>query len=213
MNKIICGEEIGSDIPSRFLRRLQKTAGFGTKAVVGRAVIWQAFIRQMPASIRAHLTTQPDSASLESLAMLADQALASENDVDESKLGVAEIKVSETGKLVGLLEDLSSRLKKLETATSTMAAEKRRNTGRARQMTIAPLGLNMYPTCKQNHLYQIDKVLSLIIMKIAFRTYRRRTHCKIMLRHRPTRLIHLSAIITKPSVIKHARAETLARSL
>ena len=90
----------------------QKTAGFGTKAVVGRAVIRQAFIRHMPASIRAHLATQPNSASMESLAMLADRALSSENDVDESKPGVAEIKVSETGKLVGLLEDLTRRLKK-----------------------------------------------------------------------------------------------------
>ena len=60
--------------------------------------------------------------------MLADRALASENDVDESKLGVAEIQVSETRKLVGPLEDLSQRLKKLETAT---AAEKRKNSGRA----------------------------------------------------------------------------------
>ena len=63
--------------------------------------------------------------------MLADRVLASENDVDKSKPGVAEIKVSETGKLVGLLKDLSHQLKTLETATSTMAAEKRRNTGRA----------------------------------------------------------------------------------
>ena len=129
MNKVISGEKIGSDIPSRFLRRLQKTAGFGTKAVVGKAVIRQTFIRQKLTSIRAHLATQPDSASLESLAMLADLALASKNDVDESKPGVAEIQVSETGKLVGLLEDLSRRLKKLKTAT---AAEKRRNSGRAR---------------------------------------------------------------------------------
>ena len=96
--------------PSRFLRRLQKTAGFGTKAVVGKAVIRQAFIRQMPASIRAHLATQPDSASLESLAGLADRALAAEQDVEESKPGVAEIKVDETSKLVGLLEDLSKRI-------------------------------------------------------------------------------------------------------
>ena len=107
VNKVISGEKIGTDIPSRFLRRLQKTAGFGTKAVVGRAVIRQAFIRQMPVSIRAHLATQPDSASLDSLAMFADRALASENDVDESKLVAAEIKLSETGRLVGLLEDLS----------------------------------------------------------------------------------------------------------
>ena len=129
VNKVISGEKIGSNIPSRFLRRLQKTASFGTKAVVGKAVIRQAFIRQMPTSIRAHLATQPDSASLESLAMLAVRALASDNDVDERKPGVVEIQVSETGKLVGLLEDLFRRLKKLETAT---AAEKRRNSGCAR---------------------------------------------------------------------------------
>ena len=123
---MISGERIGTDIPSRFLRRLQKTAGFGTKAVVGKAVIRQAFIRQMPASIRAHLATQPDSATLESL---ADRALAAEEDVEESKPGVAEIKVEETTKLVGLLEDLSRRIKKLETVTTS---ERKRNKGRGR---------------------------------------------------------------------------------
>ena len=105
VKKVISGERIGTDIPSHFLRRLQKTAGFGTKAVVGKAVIRQAFIRQMPASIRSHLATQPDSAILESLATLADWALASEADVEESKPGVAEIKVDETTKLVGLWKD------------------------------------------------------------------------------------------------------------
>ena len=111
VNKVISGEKIGNDIPSRFLRRLQKTAGFGTKAVVGKAVIRQAFMRQMPASIRAHLATQPGSATLESLVVLADWALAAEEDVEESKPGVAEIKVEETTKLVGLLEDLSRRIR------------------------------------------------------------------------------------------------------
>ena len=134
VNKVISGEKIGSDIPSRFLRRLQKTAGFGTKAVVGKAVIRQAFIRQMPASIRAHLATQPDSASLESLAILADRALAAEQDVEESKPGVAEIKVDETSKLVGLLEDLSKRIKKLETVTTS---ERKRNKGRGRANNYA----------------------------------------------------------------------------
>ena len=43
VNKVISGERMGTDIPSRFLRRLQKTAGFGTKAVVRKAVIRQAF--------------------------------------------------------------------------------------------------------------------------------------------------------------------------
>ena len=124
VNKVISGQKLGSDIPSRFLRRLQKTAGFGTKAVVGKAAIRQAFIRQMPPLVRAHLATQPDSASLENLAMLADCAVAAEKDVDEAKLRVAEINVSESGKLVGLLEDLSRRLKKLETATAKATKKK-----------------------------------------------------------------------------------------
>ena len=134
VNKVISGERIGNDICSRFLRRLQKTAGFDTKAVVGKAVIRQAFIRQMPASIRAHLATQPDSATLESLAVLADRALAAEEDVEESKPGVAEIKVEETTKLVGLLEDLSRRIKKLETVTTS---ERKRNKGRGRANNYA----------------------------------------------------------------------------
>ena len=78
----------------------------------------------MPTSIRARLATQPDSASLESLAVLADCAVASENDVEEAKQKVAEMQVSESGKLVGLLEDLSRRLKKSETATATAAKKK-----------------------------------------------------------------------------------------
>ena len=124
VNKVISGEKLGSDIPCRFLRRLQKKAGFGTKAVVGKAIIRQVFIRQMPPSVHAHLATQPDSASLENLAMFADRAVAAEKDVDEAKQGVAEINVSETGKLVGLLEDLSHRLKKLETATAKATKKK-----------------------------------------------------------------------------------------
>ena len=46
VNKVISGEKPGSDIPSRFLRRLQKTAGFGTKAVVGKAVIRSRMFKQ-----------------------------------------------------------------------------------------------------------------------------------------------------------------------
>ena len=72
----------------------------------------------MPVSIRAHLATQPDSASLESLVVLTDRALASENNMVESKNGVANIQVSESANLVGLLEDLSRRLKKLETSAA-----------------------------------------------------------------------------------------------
>ena len=82
----------------------------------------------MAASIRAHLATQPDSATLESLAVLADRALAAKEDVEESKPGVAEIKVEKTTKLVGLLEDLSRRIKK----TRNRDSERKRNKGRGR---------------------------------------------------------------------------------
>ena len=58
--------------------------------------------------------------------MLADRALAAEEEVEESKPGVAEIKVEESTKLVGLLEDLSRRIKKLETVTTS---ERKRNKG------------------------------------------------------------------------------------
>ena len=48
--------------------------------------------------------------------------------------GVAEIKVDETNKLVGLLEDLSKRIKRLETVTTS---ERKRNKGRGRANNYA----------------------------------------------------------------------------
>ena len=116
VNKGISGEKLVTDIPSRFLRRLQKMAGFATTAVVDKAVIRQAFIGQMPASFRAHLATTPDSTSLESLAVLADRAIASENDVKDNSVGVAEVRVNDSEKLIGIMEDISRRLEKLETS-------------------------------------------------------------------------------------------------
>ena len=206
-------------VAADFSFRLQKTAGFGTTAEVGKAVICQAFIRQMPTLIRAHLATQPDSASLESLAVLADRALASENDVEEVKQGVAEIQVRESGKLAGLLEDLSCRLNKLE--TSTARAAKKKNYGHPHiQLRFVP---QTHHSClhvmhRQNRLYLVikmitDKVFSKTFSKLAVLTCRRRIHSRIVLLIRSAQLMHLSAIIIKHSVIKQARAETLAHLL
>ena len=69
----------------------------------------------MPASIRAHFATTPDSTSLESLAVLSDRAIASENDVKDNSVGVVEVIVNDSEKLMGIMEDISRRLKKLET--------------------------------------------------------------------------------------------------
>ena len=140
VNKVISGEQLGSDISSRFLRRLQKTAGFGTSAVVWEAVICQALIRQMPVSIRAHLATQSDSASLENLADLADRALASENDAKGIQAGVAEIQVSQIAKLIGLLEELSRRLKKLESSSAKKKhySHKQSAENREHKQTVLP---------------------------------------------------------------------------
>ena len=190
VNKVISGEKMGSDILSRFLRRLQKTAGFGTKAVVGKAVIRQAFIQQMPTSVHAHLATQPDSTSLESLAMLADRAVAAEKDVDEAKPGGAEIQVSESGNSAGLLEDLSRRLKKLVTATAK--ATQKKTYGRSQ--------------ATENRATKTQFVPNVL-------THRRHTHSKITLFNRSTQPMHLSVFITKHSVTEHARADNLARFL
>ena len=76
-------------------------------------MIRQAFIRQMPVSL-GYSTRQCFTGKFGCFGF----ALASENDVEEKKHGVAGFQVSESAKLVGLLEDLSRRLKKLETATA-----------------------------------------------------------------------------------------------
>ena len=111
----------------------------------------------MPPSVRAHLATQPDSVSLKNLAMLDDHAVAAEKDVDEAKPGVAEINVSESGKLVGLLEDLSRRLKKLETATAK--ATQKKTYGRSQTNENRAAKTQFVPMCKQNRLYPIIKLL------------------------------------------------------
>ena len=211
VNKVISGEKIGNDIPSRFLRRLQKTAGFGTKAVVGKAVIRQAFIRQMPASIRAHLVIQPDSATLESLAVLADRALAAEEDVEERKPGVAEIKVEETTKLVGLLEDLSKRIKRLETVTTS---ERKRNKGRGRANNYAHAPafapnvqasgfVSNQPSHYSNEQNNAppfvpppNQIIVLMHNKMFDLSHRRRKRRKIMSHNRPTQPLHRFAITT-----------------
>ena len=70
----------------------------------------------MPASIRAHLATTPDSTSLKSLAVSADRAIASENDAKDNSVGVAEVRVNDSEKRIGIMEDISRRLKRLETS-------------------------------------------------------------------------------------------------
>ena len=48
--------------------------------------------------------------------MLADRALASENDAKDSSVGVAEIQLNDSKRIIGIIEDISRRLKLLETA-------------------------------------------------------------------------------------------------
>ena len=216
VNKVISEEKLGSDIPSRFLRQLQKTAGFGTKAVVGKAVIRQAFIRQMPPSVRAHLVIQPDSASLVSLAMLADRAVAAEKDVDEAKLGVAEINVSESGKLVGLLEDLSRRLTKFETATAK--ATQMMTYGRSQATENHAAKTQSFRMCKPNSFYLIiklvlGKMFPQITKKIVVLTHRRRKYSKITLLNRPAQSLHRFATTTKLSVKRRVFAVNPVRTI
>ena len=162
------------------------------------------------------MATQPDSATLESLAVLADRALAAEEDVEESKPGVAEIKVEETTKLVGLLEDLSRRMKKLETVTTS---ERKRNKGRGRvnndytpAPTFAPNVQASGFVYNQPSHYRNEQqnarpfVPPPNVQQKFVRTHRRSKRRKIMLRNRPTQPLHRFATTTKLMVKKRACA-------
>ena len=47
---------------------------------------------------------------------MAAKAIASENDAKDNSVGVAELRVNDSKKLIGIMEDISRRLKKLETS-------------------------------------------------------------------------------------------------
>ena len=47
---------------------------------------------------------------------MADRAIASENDAKDNSVRVAEVRVNDSEKLIGIMEDISIRLKKLETS-------------------------------------------------------------------------------------------------
>ena len=154
----------------------------------------------MPAPIRAHLATQPDSATLESLAVLADRALAAEEDVKESKPGVAEIKVEETTKLVGLLEDLSKRIKRLETVTTS---ERKRNKGRGRANNYAHA-----PHLPLMYRPQVSLAPNLVSIEMHNKMFdlSQRKLRKIMSHNRPTQPLHRFAITTTLMVKRRACA-------
>ena len=160
----------------------------------------------MPLSIRAHLAIQPDSASLESLAVLADRALASEKDVELSKHGVAEIQVN--AKLVGLLQDISRRLNKLETATAKKKNYRHKQTTEHRDSNVQPKPCIPNSSNDNRQGFLTNNQQAIVVLTFCCYIY-----SKIMLFNRPTQPMHLFAIIIKHLVIKHTCAETLVRFL
>jgi len=124
VNKVITGEKLGEDTPSKFLRRLRKTAGIGASAVVGKEVLRQTFISQMPAAVRVHLATTPESTTLEDLAKLADCAVAAGS--DKTFAPVAEVRLESASadrNLLELLEKISLRIELLESATKNSSTK------------------------------------------------------------------------------------------
>ena len=141
----------------------------------------------MPASIRAHLATTPDSTYLESLAVLADRAVASETDVKDNSVGVAEVRVNDSERLIGIMADISRRLKKLETSgnkknNSTI------NSKQTQEVTERQTSKHFSPMQMRDPLHLallkiktvmkiLDKMFSQTHQPLA-RPLRRRTHCK-----------------------------------
>ena len=155
----------------------------------------------MPLSVRAHLATQPDSVSLENWSMLADCAVAAEKDVDEAKPGVAEINVSESVKLVELLEDLSGRLKQLETATAK--ATKKKTYGHSQPTENHAPRHSSFRMFKQNFLCStirllLGKMYQIITKKIVVLTHRRRKRRKVTLLNRSTQPTH--CLFSSPNI-------------
>ena len=137
--------------------------------------------------------------------------------MDESKPGAAENKVSETGKLVGLLEDLSRRLKTLETATATMAAKERRNARRAQTSENRARKAQCAPTVQAKSFTPTDqKVNSQVCLQtlsnLTVLTFRRRRYSQTPL-NRPTQSMHKFATITRLLVIRCVCAVNLVRTL
>ena len=159
------------------------------------------------------MATQPYSATLENLAKLADRALASEKDEKESQLGVAEIQLNKSAKVSGFLGDLSRRLNKLKTSAAKKKHYSHKQFAKkiVKKKKISPdvqaKLLNLM------FLKIIDRVFFLRLIRFVVLTLRRRLDNKIMLLKQPVRPMHLSAIITKHSVIKRARAENHVRFL
>ena len=111
-------------------------------------------------------------------------------------LGVAEIKFSESGKLVGLLEDLSLRLKKLETAAAKATKKKtyghsQPNKNRAAKTQFVP-NVQAKPFISKN-----QAVTGQDVSNNNKKTHHRR---KITLLNRPTQPLHRFATTTKLSV-------------
>ena len=170
----------------------------------------------MPPSVRVHLATQPDSASLENLAMLADRAVAPEKAVEEAKPGVAEINVSESGKLVGLLEDLSRRLKKLDTATAK--ATQKKTYGRSQANENCATKTQFIPNVQAkpfvpNNQAVTRQDVSNNNTKHSLPNAPPLQTQQITLLNRSTQPMHLFVFITKHSVTEHAHAENLVRFL
>ena len=172
------------------------------------------------------------------MAVLADRALAAEEDVEESKPGVAEIKVEETTKLVGLLEDLSRRIKKLETVTTS---ERKINKGRGRvnnnyapAPTFAPnVQASGFVNNQPSHYRNEQNIAPPFVPPPNAQatefvnksnnctnaqqnddlSHRRRKRHKIMSRNRPTQPLHRFATTTKLTVKRRACAVNPVRTM
>ena len=148
--------------------------------------------------------------------MLADRAVAVEKDVDEAKPGVAEINVSESGKLVGLLEDLSRRLKKLETATAK--ATNKKTYGHSQPAQNHAAKTQFVPNVQAKHFIPNNQAVTRQDVSNNNKKESRpnasppQTTQSNVAKPIDTAM-HLLVFITKHSVTEHARAENLAHLL
>ena len=144
------------------------------------------------------------------------KCVAGEKDVDKAKPGVAEINVSESGKLVGLLEDLSRRLNKLETATAKATQKKtygrsQANENRAAKTQFVP-NVQAKTFVPNNQAVTRQDVSNNNKKDSRLNAPPPQTQ-QNNVGQRSTQPMQLFVFITKHSVTEHARTENLARFL
>lgn len=166
IKEILRDENMGTDMPSCFLRRIQKLCN--TNLIDNTELIRTYFVEKLPSSFRQSLinTSRDTSLSLEYLATLADDIyrLSPEYTIaKQNKSEVTQIENCSLGKQISSLqesiEDLADQVHDLKISTARISRSRTRSRGRSqsrvRNQTPARIKNNNDKECYYHRTYNI----------------------------------------------------------